>query len=185
MRSDQIANILIADRFCLFQGPESFAVKGDYLYTGVQGGDILRININDPKTPWEFVTKIGSLCSASHQEEICGRPLGLEFDKDGNLIVSDAYYGLYKVNLETDEKIPLVPSNVDIDGKRNRLTNSLTLSKDSKTIYYTVSSTNFLLHNGMYEFMTMPSGRVIKYDMYGNMSKVIKLIQLLIFLTAS
>ena len=60
----------------IFQGPESFAVQGDYLYTGVQGGDILRLNINDPKKPWEFVTKIGELCQDTHHENICGRPLG-------------------------------------------------------------------------------------------------------------
>jgi len=155
------------------KGPESFAVQGDYLYTGVQGGDILRLNINDPKKPWEFVTKIGELCQDTHHENICGRPLGLEFDKDGNLIIADAYYGLYKVNLKTDKKTPLVPSTLEINGKKNLITNSLVLSQDSKTIYYTVSSTNFHLTNGMYEIMSMPSGRVLKYDVYGNMSKVI------------
>ena len=98
--------------------------------------------------------------------------LGLEFDKDGNLIVADAYYGLYKVNLKTDKKTPLVPSSLEINGKKNLITNSLVLSQDSKVIYYTVSSTNFQLTNGMYEIMSVPSGRVLKYDVYGNMSKV-------------
>ena len=58
------------------------------------------------------------------------------------------------------------------NGKRNLITNSLAISKDGKTIYYTVSSTNFVLHNGMYESLTSPSGRVLKYDVYGNISKV-------------
>ena len=75
-----IKTFLIAKFDCtsypIFQGPESFAVQGDYLYTGVQGGDILRLNINDPKKPWEFVTKIGELCQDTHHENICGRPLG-------------------------------------------------------------------------------------------------------------
>lgn len=155
------------------KGPESFAVKDDYLYTGVQGGDILRLNIADPKKPWEFVTKIGHKCTDVHHEDICGRPLGLDFDKDGYLIVADAYYGLYKINLATNAKIPLVPSSLEIDGKKNLLTNSLAISKDSKTIFFTVSSTNFQLSNGMYELLTVPSGRVLKYDTYGNMSKVL------------
>ncbi len=155
------------------KGPESFAVKDDFLYTGVQGGDILRLNLNDPKKPWEFVVKIGSFCQETHHEEICGRPLGLDFDTEGQLIVADAYYGLYKVNVETGDKTALVPSSLEIDGKRNRITNSLVMTKDSKVVYFTVSSTNFPLHNGMYELMTMPSGRVLKYDTYGNMSKVI------------
>ena len=143
------------------------------MYTGVQGGDILRLNIKAPKKPWEFVAKIGTLCTDTHQEKLCGRPLGLEFDKNGNLIVCDAYYGLWKIDMKTMEKKVLVPANLDIEGKQNMLTNSLTISKDSKTIYYTVSSTNFYLSDGMYEILTVPSGRVLKYDVYANMSKVI------------
>ena len=143
------------------------------MYTGVQGGDILRLNINDPKKPWEFVTKIGSICPDVHYEKVCGRPLGLDFDQDGNLIVADAYYGLYKIDIETDKKTTLVPSSLKIDGKKNLITNSIALSKTSKVIYYTVSSTNFVLNNGLYEILTSPSGRVLKYDLYGNISKVI------------
>ena len=67
-----------------FQGAESFAVKDGYLYTGIHGGDIVRLQINAPKQPWEYVTKIGELCTDLHQEEICGRILGLEFDPKGN-----------------------------------------------------------------------------------------------------
>lgn len=32
---------------------------------------------------------------------MCGRPLGMRFDKDGYLIVADAYLGLYKINVAT------------------------------------------------------------------------------------
>jgi sugar lactone lactonase YvrE len=53
------------------------------------------------------------------------------------------------------------------------VTNSLVLTKDSKTIYFTSSSTNFDLSNGMYELLSSPSGRVLKYDVYGNITKVI------------
>ena len=38
-------------------------------------------------------------------EPTCGRPLGMRFDKDGYLIVADAYLGLFKVNVVTG-KIP-------------------------------------------------------------------------------
>ena len=65
-----------------------------------------------------------------------------------------------------------MPSTLEINGKKNLITNALVLTKDSKVIYYTVSSTNFPLTNGMYEALTVPSGRVLKYDVYGNMSKV-------------
>jgi hypothetical protein len=57
------------------------------------------LNLNNPRQPWEFVAKIGSLCVDLHHEKTCGRILGLEFDKNGLLYVCDAYYGLYKVRL--------------------------------------------------------------------------------------
>ena len=176
--------------FCFLQGAESFAVKDDFLYSGVQGGDIMKLDINQPKKPWEFVAKIGHSCTEVHQEEKCGRVLGLAFDKSGHLIVADAYFGLYKVNVETGKfwnfwqknsflkvcflgkSTALVPSTLEIDGKKNLLTNSVAITQDGKTIYYTVASTNFVLHNGIYELITSPSGRVLKYDVYGNFSKV-------------
>ena len=159
----------------IFQGAESFAVKDDYLYTGVQGGDIIKLKLSAPKEPWQYVTKVSyqKPCSDLHHEEYCGRILGLEFDQKGRLYVCDAYYGLYKVDLKTGQNTALVPSSVIIEGKKNLLTNSLAISKDGKTIFYTVSSTNFVLHNGVYELLTSPSGRVLKYDVYGNISKVI------------
>ena len=78
------------------------------------------------------------------------------------------------MNLKTEKKTPLVPSTLEINGKKNLITNSLVVSQDSKVIYFTVSSTNFQLTNGMYEILTVPSGRVLKYDVYGNISKVNK-----------
>lgn len=36
-----------------------------------------------------------------YEEAICGRPLGMHFDKDGRLYVADAYYGLFKVDIKT------------------------------------------------------------------------------------
>lgn len=35
------------------------------------------------------------------EEHICGRPLGLRFDAKGSLYVSDAYFGIFKVNMST------------------------------------------------------------------------------------
>ena len=157
-----------------FQGAESFALKDNYLYSGIHGGDIIRLNLETPKQSWEYVTKIGAPCSDQHHEAICGRILGLEFDSKGQLYVCDAYYGLHKINLDSGRNVPLVPSTAVIEGRTNLLTNSLAISKDDKTIYYTVSSTNFGLQNSMYELLTHPTGRVLKYDVYANISKVSK-----------
>ena len=66
------------------QGIESFAVKDGFLYSGVQGGDIVRLPLSDPvNQPWQVVGKIGQPCSDLSREAVCGRPLGMEFDNQG------------------------------------------------------------------------------------------------------
>lgn len=39
-----------------------------------------------------------------YEEHICGRPLGLNADQKGFLYVADAYYGIYKVNVNSSDK---------------------------------------------------------------------------------
>jgi len=43
----------------------------------------------------------------------------------------------------------------------------------SMSIKFHYSSTNFVLSDGMYEILAAPSGRVLKYDVTSNTSKVI------------
>ena len=57
----------------------------------------------------------------------------------GLLIVADAYYGLYRVNVDTGAKEVLVPATLDIAGKKNLVTNSLAITKDGSTVYFTSS----------------------------------------------
>lgn len=42
----------------------------------------------------------------------------------------------------------LVPPSEEVDGKKNRIYNSLTVSQKTGKIYYTVSSTNYYFHEG-------------------------------------
>lgn len=52
------------------------------------------------------------------EERICGRPLGMAFDTLGNnLIVADAYYGIWSVDLSNGKKSQLVSPNEELDGK--------------------------------------------------------------------
>ncbi len=65
------------------QGPEDIAGKDGYLYASTQGGLIIRFRAN------------GSDLSVF--ADVGGRPLGLEFDSEGNLLVANAYSGLQRV----------------------------------------------------------------------------------------
>lgn len=48
------------------------------------------------------MAKFGKPCKNAYEEKICGRPLGLTFDKsDGTLYAVDAYYGIFQVDVTT------------------------------------------------------------------------------------
>lgn len=52
------------------------------------------------------------------EEDICGRPLGMAFDTIGNnLIVADAYYGIWMVDLKTGKKQQLIAPSDELDGQ--------------------------------------------------------------------
>nr|CAD7407835.1 unnamed protein product [Timema poppensis] len=136
------------------KGAESFAVHKGSLYSGLHGGYIVKIVANKVIP----VTKFGSSqCLGFWDEAKCGRPLGLKSGKDGYLYVADAYYGLYKVNTTTGASTLLVSKNVAINGKEPRLPNSVDVAKDG-TMYWTDSSTDILLQDGVYALLGDGSG---------------------------
>ncbi|XP_013383692.1 adipocyte plasma membrane-associated protein isoform X3 [Lingula anatina] len=89
------ADKLFLDRL---HGPESITVHNGKLFTGTADGKILEINGDDIRV----VATLGKPpCGKFDDEPTCGRPLGMRFDKDGSLVVVDAYLGLFRVNVET------------------------------------------------------------------------------------
>lgn len=66
------------------EGPEFIVANGGVLYTGLSNGDVLKIN-TDGQQP-EIVVNTG------------GRPLGLDVDGQGRLLVADAMKGLLRVS---------------------------------------------------------------------------------------
>ena len=73
-------------------------------------------------------------------EHICGRPLGLRFEKkSGDLYICDAYFGLMKVGPEGGLATPL---STEAEGVPLRFTNDLDID-DEGNVYFTDSSTNY------------------------------------------
>jgi len=153
------------------QGPESVAFDplGRGPYTGVADGRILfwdgsawkdfaytspnRSELCDPKP---------SAFSYLKHEHICGRPLGLRFDKrTGDLYIADAYFGLLKVGPEGGLATPLT---IEAEGVPLNFTNDLDIDEEGN-IYFTDSSTKYQRRNFMQLVFTAdPSGRLLKYD---------------------
>ena len=73
-------------------------------------------------------------------EHVCGRPLGLRFNKKtGDLWIADAYFGIMKVGPEGGQaEVELS----EIDGKPLMFTNDLDFD-DEGVLYFTDSSTKW------------------------------------------
>ncbi|XP_030038229.2 uncharacterized protein LOC115453657 [Manduca sexta] len=151
-------------------GPEAFQVYKGELYTSLATGEIVKVSPGGHVT---FVTKIGRPCVGLVQEHICGRPLGFEIDEKSNtLYVADAYHGIWKVDLKTDKKQLLVSPQVAIGGRKPKLFNSLALAKNGD-FYWTDSTSDFQLKDGVMSLFADPSGRLFYYNAGKNQSEVL------------
>ncbi|KAJ8649613.1 hypothetical protein MRB53_002636 [Persea americana] len=131
------------------QGPESVAFDplGRGPYTGVADGRILFWN-GESWSDFAYTSPNRSeLCdpkpsplSYLKNEHICGRPLGLRFDKKtGDLYIADAYFGLLKVGPEGGLATRLA---TEAEGVPFKFTNDLDFD-DEGNIYFTDSSTKY------------------------------------------
>ncbi|KAB5561766.1 hypothetical protein DKX38_006723 [Salix brachista] len=153
------------------QGPESMAFDplGRGPYTGVADGRVLFYD-GQKWTDFAYTSSNRSeICNPQpsplsylKNEHICGRPLGLRFDKKtGDLYIADAYFGLMKVGPEGG--LATLLAN-EAEGIPLGFTNDLDID-DEGNIYFTDSSTTYQRRNFMQlVFSGENSGRVLKYS---------------------
>ena len=144
----QIKRIELSDQI----GPEDYALgKDGNVYFGLLSGDISYLDQAGNIQPW-VNTK--------------GRPLGIEFDGDGNLIVADAFLGLLKV----DAKGVIETLVTEIDGIALNYADDVDVADNGK-IYFSDASTKF--HAKKYGTFAASMldinehgghGRVLEYD---------------------
>ncbi|XP_020098740.1 protein STRICTOSIDINE SYNTHASE-LIKE 3-like [Ananas comosus] len=154
------------------QGPESIAFDplGRGPYTGVADGRVLfwdgarwsDFAYTSPNRTEELCGPKPSPLSYLKNEHICGRPLGLRFDKKtGDLYIADAYFGLLKVGPQGGLATQLT---TQAEGVPLNFTNDLDLDEEGN-IYFTDSSTNYQRRNFLQlVFSGEPSGRLLKYS---------------------
>jgi sugar lactone lactonase YvrE len=128
-------------------GPEDIALDAEgRIYTGLDDGRIMRLHA-DGTTP--------ELFSNTH-----GRPLGLAFDPNGNLIVADAIKGL--LSIARDGSVTVLTTGAD--GVPFGCTNDLAVAADG-TIYFTDASSKFPLTNFTADILEhRGNGRFLVYD---------------------
>ncbi|MCB1193351.1 MAG: SMP-30/gluconolactonase/LRE family protein [Leptospiraceae bacterium] len=127
-------------------GPESIALDEDgVIYTGTQDGYIKKVYQDGKVETFVFTA---------------GRPLGMKFDADGNLIVCDAFIGLLSVS--PDGKIQELTQAAD--GVAFRFTDDLDISQEG-VIYFTDASYKYYQPQYLYDLLeSRPHGRLMQYD---------------------
>ncbi len=107
------------------EGPEDIAMGPDgRLYTATNDGKVIRFDRNGGNV--EIFADAG------------GRPLGVEFDPEGNLIVANAYLGLQQIT-PAGEVTVLVD---EYDGNRISYADDVAIAGDG-TIYFSDASSKF------------------------------------------
>jgi len=126
--------------------PEGVAVAADgRIYAGVEGGRIFRLQPDGTRP---------ELFADTH-----GRPLGLDFDRDGNLVVADAYQGLLSIARDGSTTV----LTKEAGGRRLGCTNDLDIASDG-TIYFTDATDRPLSHYTLDIIEHRPRGRLLAYD---------------------
>ena len=74
-------------------------------------------------------------------EHVCGRPLGLRFEKKtGNLYIADAYFGLQVVGPAGGLATQVV---TEVEGQPLHFTNDMDIDEHEDVIYFTDTSRSF------------------------------------------
>ncbi len=136
--------LVTMDRLKVGLGPESVAInQAGTIYCGLEDGSIVR---------WaEGVGEAEALLN------IGGRPLGMAFDADGNLIVCDLYGRLLAIS-ETGNIEEMV---TQVGDRPLGLVNDLDIAADG-TVYFSESSTK--ITNTMLDLLEhRPRGRLLAY----------------------
>ena len=126
-------------------GPEAIAFSEEGLmYTGNEDGRIIVMS-RDGSNPYDFVNT-------------GGRPLGLKFNIQGDLIVADAYSGLLSINMDGE----ITVLSTEYEGVPFRLTDDLDIASDGM-IYFSDASSVYNLENSGDDW-NQANGRLLSYN---------------------
>ena len=156
--------------FALGQGPEDVTIKDGYAYTGLEDGRIVRVRIDGQTAtgpaPIGPVMPGGpppATMPAGAMEQVAntgGRPLGLQHDPFGNLVVADAKQGLLAINPQRR----IFPVAKAYGGVPLRFVDDLDIAKDG-TIYFSDASQRFGIEEFMLDiFEGQATGRLFSFS---------------------
>jgi len=127
-------------------GPEDTTINSDdVVFTGTQDGYIVRVFPDGRVENWLSTG---------------GRPLGMVFDRKGNLIVADAWKGLLSITPDGD----ITVLTREAQGTPFRFTDDVDIAADGR-IYFTDASSRFHQPDYQLDLLEMrPHGRLLRYS---------------------
>jgi sugar lactone lactonase YvrE len=136
-------------------GPEDVAIDpAGRIYTGLADGRLIRLS-PDGTAP-EVVAQTG------------GRPLGIEVDGEGRLVVCDAERGLLRVDPGTGRVETLLATGTPVGGTPLRLCNNAALAADG-AVYFSDSTQRFRLEHWKADLLEHSgTGRLLRRDPDGD-----------------
>ena len=138
------------------EGPEDVILdRDDHLYCGTRHGEIIRFLAPDYRRSEVFA-------------HVGGFPLGLAFDRDGNLISCVGAMGLYSISPEREVKKLSAETARSltsiVDDARLRDPNDCDIAPDGR-IYFTDSTKRYDAHDWALDSIeNRPTGRLLVYD---------------------
>ncbi|CAF2052145.1 unnamed protein product [Rotaria magnacalcarata] len=159
-----------SERIHVGEGPESIEPLNGLLYTGLKNGSIVELDPISKKTRiiYSSLSVDDHLlnCGQDNLEHVCGRPLGIRRFSDTELIIVQAYHGIFKLNVKTKKLTQLISADDKRFGPRPlRFVNDVDVL-DGRYLFFTDSDWLYPRK----EFMTVllranPRGRLIRFDL--------------------
>jgi sugar lactone lactonase YvrE len=144
-------------------GPDDVTVKDGYAYTGLADGSIVRIRIDAGPATVPVMPGTPAPSSPLGVERFAntnGRPLGLQHDPFGNLVVADAKRGMLAIT-QTGQIFPIAQR---YEGRAIAFADDLDIAKDG-TIYFTEATVRHGIDDFALDFYEgKPTGRLFSFD---------------------
>lgn len=122
------------------QGPEHIVAHDGWIYTGLNSGAVVRVRVN-----------AGSDAQPETVLNTGGRPLGLDFDAQGHLLIADGFKGLLQATLVPGGQAKIEPIVTKVDDSVQgvpamddpiRFADAVIVAKNG-TVYFTDASRRF------------------------------------------
>ncbi|OVA03005.1 Strictosidine synthase [Macleaya cordata] len=149
----------------LLPGPEDLAYDAEsgFIYTGCDDGWIKRVKLNTDESGGADHVKV------ENWVYVGGRPLGLAFGPDKQLVVAESVKGLMKVTREGEVQL----LTDEADGLKFRLTDGVDVAEDG-VIYFTDASYKYNLTEHLLDILEgRPYGRLMSFDPATNTTQVL------------